>query len=156
MAQHCASMTADVPSSREVRGDGSDKEIDAAMKISRAVDSSLTLRNKRDLIMAFVDRVSADGEIDEEWRAFVEAKRVAELDEIIADEGLKPAETKAFVAHAFRDGSIPVAGTAITRILPPASRFSAEGGHGEKKQQVLTRLTSFFERFFGLSGDEAR
>ena len=141
---------------REVRGDGSDKEIDAAMKISRAVDSSLTLRNKRDLIMAFVDRVSADGEIDEEWRAFVEAKRVAELDEIIADEGLKPAETKAFVAHAFRDGSIPVAGTAITRILPPASRFSAEGGHGEKKQQVLTRLTSFFERFFGLSGDEAR
>ena len=42
---------------REIRGDGSDKEIDAVMKIQRAVDSSLTLRNKRDLIMDFVDRV---------------------------------------------------------------------------------------------------
>ena len=70
--------------------------------------------------MAFVDRVSADGEIDEEWRAYVEAKRVAELDEIIAEEGLKPDETKAFVAHAFRDGRIPMTGTAITGSCRPS------------------------------------
>lgn len=53
-------------------------------------------------------------------------------------------------AHAFRDGSIPATGTAITKILPPASGFSAGGGHGEKKQRVLSRLGDFFERFFGL------
>ena len=53
---------------------------------------------------------------------------------------LKPEETKAFIDHAFRDGSIPITGTAITRILPPVSRFSADGGHGEKKQRVLARL----------------
>jgi type I restriction enzyme, R subunit len=35
-------------------------------------------------------------------------------------------------------------------ILPPASRFAAGAAHGEKKQQVLTRLLAFFERFFGL------
>lgn len=136
---------------RDLRGDGSDKEVDAALKIQRAVDSSLTLRNKKDLIMDFVDRVSASGEIDEEWRTFVEAKRVAELDEIIVEEGLKPDETKSFIEHAFRDGSVPTTGTAITRILPPTSRFSAEGGHGEKKQRVLARLATFFERFFGMS-----
>src|SRR5262249_38821143 len=55
---------------REARGNGSDKELEAVMKIQRAIDSSLTLRNKKDLIMDFVDRVSADGEIDEEWRVY--------------------------------------------------------------------------------------
>ena len=135
---------------RDVRGDGTDKEIEAVANIERAIDSSLTLRNKKDLIMDFVDRVSATGAIDEEWRAFVEAKRTAELDAIIADEGLKPEETRAFVEHAFRDGAIPVTGTAITKILPPASRFSADGGHGEKKQRVLMRLGAFVERFFAL------
>jgi type I restriction enzyme R subunit len=108
------------------------------MKIQRAIDSSLTLRNKRDLIMDFVDRVSADGEIDEEWRPYVEAKRVAELDEIIAEEGLEPDETKAFIGHAFRDGRVPLRGTAITKILPTVSRFSSDGGHGETKQRVLS------------------
>ncbi|WP_344210544.1 type I restriction endonuclease subunit R, EcoR124 family [Kribbella sancticallisti] len=136
---------------REARGNGSDKELAAATKIQRAVDSSLTLRNKKDLIMDFVDRVSASGEIDEEWRAYVDAKRTAELDAIITDESLKQEETKAFIEHAFRDGVIPTTGTAITRILPPASRFSAAGGHGEKKQRVLARLGEFFERFVGLS-----
>lgn len=139
---------------REIRGDGSDKEIEAVRKIERAVDSSLTLRNKKDLIMDFVDRVSATGELDEEWREYVAAKRAAELEDIITEEGLRPAETKIFVGHAFRDGAIPVTGTAITKILPPASRFSPEGGHGEKKQRVLTRLGAFFERFFGLSAGE--
>jgi type I restriction enzyme R subunit len=136
---------------REARGDGSDKELDAVMKIQRAIDSSLTLRSKKDLIMAFVDSVSANGQIDDEWRAFVEASRTQELDRIIMDEGLKADETKAFVEYAFRDGSIPVSGTAIAKILPPRSRFAADGSHGEAKQRVLTKLSTFFERFFGLS-----
>lgn len=136
---------------RDARGNGSDKEMTALMDIQRSIDSSPTLRNKRDLILDFVDRVSASGEIDDEWRAYVEAQRVTELDAIITDENLKPDETRAFIDHAFRDGAIPTTGTAITKILPPASRFSAGGSHGEKKQRVLGRLGEFFERFFGLS-----
>jgi len=136
---------------REVRGNGSDKEMSALMDIERSVDSSPSLRNKKDLIMDFVDRVSASGEIDEEWRTYVDTQRAAELDTIIAEENLKPEETQVFISHAFRDGSIPTTGTAITKILPPASRFSAGGEHSEKKQRVLARLGSFFERFFGLA-----
>lgn len=135
---------------REIRGNGKDKEKSALADIQRSVDSSPTLRNKKDLIMDFVDRVSASGEIDEEWRAYVVAQRMAELDAIISEENLKPDETRTFVEHAFRDGSIPTTGTAITKILPPGSRFSAGGGHGERKQRVLARLGEFFERFFGL------
>jgi type I restriction enzyme R subunit len=133
---------------RDQRGDGDDKEIRA--EITRAIDASPSLRNKKDLIEAFVDRVSATGAIDEEWATYVAARRAAELDKIIQDEGLRAEETREFVERAFRDGSIQSSGTAITLVLPPASRFSADGGHGATKQRVLTKLGDFFERFFGL------
>ncbi|MCL4554605.1 MAG: type I restriction endonuclease subunit R [Actinobacteria bacterium] len=136
---------------RAAHGDGDDKEIRAS--IGRAIDASPSLRNKKDLIEAFVDSVSASGEIDEEWRAFIRARRDTELDAIISAEGLRPEETRAFVARAFRDGAVQATGTAIIEVLPPASRFSPDGGHGEKKQRVLAKLGLFFERFFGLGGD---
>ena len=56
-------------------------------------------------------------------------------------------------AEAFREGAIRTTGTAITKVLPPASRFTADGGHGEKKQRVIAKLATFFERFFGLSSN---
>jgi type I restriction enzyme R subunit len=134
---------------RNERGDGDDKEIRA--EITRAVDASPSLRNKKDLIEDFVDNISVDGDINEEWGAFIRAKRDAELANIITGEDLRPDETVAFVETAFRDGQIRTGGTAITKVLPPISRFSAGGGHGEKKQRVIRKLGDFFERFFGLS-----
>ncbi len=133
---------------REAKGDGLDVEIRA--QITRAVDSSPTLRNKKDLIENFVDSVSATGEIGAEWRAFVDTRRTAELNQIIEDEKLKPEETRAFVESAFRDGVIRTTGTAITKVMPATTRFSADGAHGEKKQRVLAKLIAFFERFMGL------
>lgn len=136
---------------RAERGDGSDKEIRA--EITRAVDASPSMRNKKDLIEAFVDRVSTSGAIDGEWSRFVAARRAAELERIIEDESLQPDETREFIARAFRDGGIQSAGTAITRVLPPASRFAGGGGHGGRKRRVLDKLGEFFERFFGLSSN---
>ncbi len=135
---------------RDERGDGEDKEIRA--EITRAIDASPSLRNKKDLIEAFVDRVSADGAVDEEWARFVAVQREAELSRIIAEEGLRPDETREFVDRAFRDGAIQSTGVAITRVLPPVSRFSGDGGHADKKQRVLAMLGEYFERFIGLSG----
>ena len=54
--------------------------------IARAVDSSPSLRNKKDLIEAFVVSVSATGSVDEEWEAFISARRAEELAAIVADE----------------------------------------------------------------------
>ncbi|WP_448711946.1 type I restriction endonuclease subunit R [Microbacterium profundi] len=133
---------------RAEHGDGEDKEIRA--EISRAVDASPTLRNKKDLIEAFVDSVSVDGAIDEEWQAFIAAKREAELEAIIEDERLRAEATREFMGTAFRDGTLRTTGTAITDVLPPVSRFAADGGHGEKKQRVIAKLGAFFERFFDL------
>ncbi|MFL5916955.1 MAG: type I restriction endonuclease subunit R [Gaiellaceae bacterium] len=135
---------------REQRGDGSDREIETLGKIRRAIDSSISLRNKRDLILAFVDSVSVGSDVKEDWRRYVEARRDQELDQIIVDQGLDPDATRAFVERAFRDGAIPTTGAAVTGILPPTSRFAADDIYGIKKQTVLDRLAAFFDRYFAL------
>jgi type I restriction enzyme, R subunit len=125
----------------------------ARSQIQRAIDSSISLRNKRDLILAFVDRVSVDSDVKEDWRRLVEARRDEELGDLIADESLDADATRAFVERAFRDGAIPTAGAAVTGILPPTSRFAADDGYGIKEQQVLDRLAAFFDRYFTLGSD---
>ncbi|WP_298868445.1 type I restriction endonuclease subunit R [uncultured Microbacterium sp.] len=129
-------------------GDGEDKEIRA--EISRAVDASPSLRSKKDLVEDFVDSISVTGAVDEQWQTFVAAKREAELESLITDQQLRPEQTRAFIEAAFRDGQLRATGTAITKILPPVSRFAADGGHREKKRAAVEALTRFFERFFGL------
>lgn len=133
---------------RANHGDGDDKDLRA--EIARAVDASPSLRNKRDLIEDFVRRVSRSGAVDDEWQAFIAARREAELEAIIADENLRAEAARAFIETAFRDGALRTTGTAITKVLPPESRFSEDGGHGAKKQRVIEKLGAFFERFFGL------
>jgi type I restriction enzyme R subunit len=136
---------------REARGDGDDKVIEAETKIRSAIDASPTLRSKKDLIMAFLDRVTATGPIDAEWTAYVAMQRAAELDQIIAEEKLNADQTRAFVEQAFRDGAVPTAGTAITKLLPPVSKFAPSDAYGLQKGRVITRLQEYFDRFFNLS-----
>jgi type I restriction enzyme R subunit len=132
----------------KAKGTGADKEIRAT--IERAINSSPSLRNKKDLIEQFVDSLSTTTKVDAQWQAFMAAKKVEELERIIADENLNADATRSFVENAFRDGSIPTTGTAITKILPPVSRFAKNNGHAAKKQTVLDKLATFFERYFGL------
>ena len=132
----------------KAKGTGQDKEIRAT--IDRAINSSPSLRNKKDLIVQFVDSVSTAAKMDEKWLSFIAAKKTEELDDIIREENLNADETRSFIANAFRDGMIPATGTAITRVLPPVSRFSKNNNHSIKKQTVFDKLTIFFERYFGL------
>jgi type I restriction enzyme R subunit len=134
------------PNEDEVDGLLSEEEFE-----TEALDASPTLRNKKDLIERFVDSLSASAEVDASWRTFIEARREEELQRIITEEGLDPKGTAALVENAFRDGTIPMTGTAITRILPPVTRFSADGRHAMKKQTVVEKLKTFFDRFSGLS-----
>jgi type I restriction enzyme R subunit len=133
---------------REPAEDGADEA--ERFRSSRAIDSSISLRNKRDLILAFVDRVSVDSDVKEDWHRYVEARRDEELDHLISDEGLDPDATRAFIERAFRNGAIPTAGAAVTAILPPTSRFGESDLYGIKKQTVLDRLAAFFERYYTL------
>lgn len=119
--------------------------------IEDAIDASPSLRNKKDLIMNFVDSMSVTGEVDDEWRVFVTQRREAELAEIIDAERLRPEQTRSFIEAAFRDGAIATNGTAIAQVLPPVSRFAKDNNLGAKKERVIAKLTGYFERFSKLA-----
>jgi type I restriction enzyme R subunit len=129
------------------------KNKELLLDINKAIDSSVELRNKKDLINQFITTLDVHAVVDEDWQRFVEEKKVEELEQIIANENLDRDATYAFVKNAFRDGGIATTGTAITKVLPPVSRFSPTGERTQKRESVLNKLTSFFERFFDISGD---
>ena len=112
-------------------GNCEDKEILASIR--KAVDASIQLRSKKELIEAFIGRVNVDTKVTTDWRRFVLEQEEADLSEIIKGEKLKPEETRKYVSNAFRDGAIKTTGTEIDKLMPPVSRFGG-GGRAKKKQ----------------------
>lgn len=130
------------------------KNRELLVDINKAIDSSVELRNKKDLINAFITSLDVHSVVDDDWRKFVDEKKVQELDQIIESESLDREATYRFIRNAFRDGSVPTTGTAISKVLPPVSRFSPTGERTQKRESVLTKLSNFFERFFDISGND--
>lgn len=128
------------------------KNRDILVDINKAIDSSVELRNKKDLINQFIASLDIHSVVDDDWQKFVDKKKIEELEKIIDNEGLDHDATYAFVRNSFRDGGVATSGTAITKVLPPVSRFSPTGERTQKRESVLSKLTSFFERFFDISG----
>ncbi|MEK7375783.1 MAG: type I restriction endonuclease subunit R, partial [Candidatus Margulisiibacteriota bacterium] len=127
------------------------KNHELLVDINKAIDSSVELRNKKDLINQFITSLDIHSVVDEDWQKFVEKKKVDELEKIIETEKLDRDATYTFVKNAFRDGGVPTTGTAIAKVLPPVSRFSPTGERTKKRENVLDKLTRFFERFFDIS-----
>ncbi|MEI6831652.1 MAG: type I restriction endonuclease subunit R [Candidatus Omnitrophota bacterium] len=127
------------------------KNREILVDINKAIDSSVELRNKKDLINQFITSLDIHSVVDDDWQKFVDKKKIEELEKIITNEGLDHDATYAFVRNSFRDGSVATTGTAITKILPPVSRFSPGGERSKKRESVLDKLTRFFERFFDVS-----
>lgn len=119
--------------------------------INKAIDSSVELRNKKDLIEQFISNINAESSVDDDWQTFVNSKKIEELNKIIAEENLDREETYRFVESAFRDGSVQTSGTAITKIMPPVSRFNPDQNRSKKRETVLDRISAFFNKFFDIS-----
>lgn len=139
---------------RKLNESGVDKAADKEIKasISRAVDSSLSLRSKKDLIESFIARVNVQNgvDVDEAWSQFVAEQRSQELEQIIEDERLEGAATRVFMDQAFRSGLVQTAGTSLSRVMPAVSIFSPTGEHERQRTRVIEKLQSYFERFFTL------
>ncbi len=127
-----------------------DKEI--VISISKAIDSSVELRNKKELIQQFIDSLTPSTNVDDDWHSFVDAKKLEELDTIITEENLDKDETYKFINNAFRDGFVQSTGTAISKVLPPVSRFTPTGDRTKKRDTVIEKLTAFFNKFWDISG----
>lgn len=118
--------------------------------IQKAIDSSINLRSKKDLIEDFIAHINVNTDVDKDWKAFVQARCKADLEALIVEKKLRPEKTRHFIKNAFRDRYLKTTGTDIDQILPPVSRFNQSGKRSEKKQIVIDKLTVFFEKFAGL------
>jgi type I restriction enzyme, R subunit len=127
------------------------KDSELLVDINKAIDSSVELRNKKDLINQFITSLDIHSVVDEDWQKYVEKKKIEELEEIIKHENLNPNETYKFIRNAFRNGSVATTGTDLAKVLPAVSRFSPGGERSQKRESVLNRLILFFERFFDIS-----
>lgn len=132
--------------------EGHTKDKNILLDINKAIDSSIELRNKKDLINQFISSLDVHSNVDEDWQTFVKEKKIEELEKIIKNENLDREATYKFINNAFRDWSVSTNGTAISKILPPVSRFSPTGERTQKRESVLDKLIKFFERFFDISG----
>ena len=124
-----------------------DKEILAS--ITKAVNSSIELRSKKELIDSFVASVNADTNVLDDWKTFVKEQREKDISTLITEERLKNEEARKFIDNAFRDGLLRTTGTDIDKIMPPVSRFGG-GNRAEKKNGIIAKLTVFFEKYLGL------
>lgn len=124
-----------------------DKEV--LITIRKAVDASPELRSKKALIETFIAGINDVSDVMLEWRNYVAEEKEKQLVTIIKEESLKEEETRKFMDVAFRDGSVKTSGTAIDKLMPPMSRFGG-GNRAEKKQGVIQKLQTFFEKFFGI------
>ena len=131
------------------------KNKETLVDIKKAIDATVGLRNKKDLILQFIDSLDAHSVVEEAWQTYIETKRREELEEIIKQENLNRDETYKFMQNAFRNGYIiTTTGTDLAKVLPPISRFSPSGERASKRQTVSDKITAFFNRFFDISSKE--
>ena len=131
------------------------QDTEIRVKIQKALDASPDLKDKKELVERFIDsQTPGEGNILDQWEAYVIEHRKQELAQIIADEKLKEDETIQFMRQSFEDGSVNTNGLAITKLMPPMPIFGAGAGkRAEKKKNVIGKLEAFFNRFFNLIED---
>lgn len=125
---------------------GQDKTIIA--NIRTAINSSIELRSKKELIEGFIEDINVSDSVGEDWKRYVSERKEADLAELIQHERLKPEETRKFMDNAFRDGALKTIGTDIDKIMPPANPFDKKSS--EKKKGIIERIKAFFEKYLGL------
>lgn len=123
------------------------KKAEAKTQIERAVNSSVSFHDKKDLIMDFVDSISANEQIDEKWLSFVEAKYQEELDQIIKEKNLNPQATIEYMKAAFEKREVSSRGTSFAKIHR-ISRFSV--GNDDQRAEIVASLSLLLDRFIGI------
>lgn len=119
--------------------------------IERAIGASYELRNKKDLIEAFIDSLDSSKDVTADWEKYLAEAKERELSAIIEEEALDDAATREFMANALVDGGVPESGTEVAGLMTKKpSRFAPANAYADMKARVLDRLKTFFDRFNGL------
>ncbi|WP_187932452.1 HsdR family type I site-specific deoxyribonuclease [Helicobacter pylori] len=121
-------------------------------QIEPIINSSIELRNKKDLIMDFIDKYNKDQEAHAHFQDYIHQKREEEFQNIIEENRLNEEKAYSFMQHAFRGGEISFNGTKFPEIIEEKpSMFSQNSRYQEVKEKVAASLSRFFHRFCDLT-----
>ncbi|MUU59731.1 type I restriction endonuclease subunit R [Helicobacter pylori] len=121
-------------------------------KIEPIINSSIELRNKKDLIMDFIDKYNKDQEVHAHFQDYIHQKREEEFQNIIEENRLNEEKAYSFMQHAFKVGKISFNGTEFPKIIEEKpSMFSQNSRYQEVKEKVAASLSRFFHRFCDLT-----
>ena len=120
--------------------------------IDRAIKSSPQMRDKKELIDAFIKSITPGSDVDDDWNTFVRMKMQEEINDIINTEHLKEAPARKFIHDSFDNGYVQTEGTGIADIMPPLNPFKKNAGREEKKAVILDKIKALFNRFYDLVG----
>ncbi|GAA7415060.1 type I restriction endonuclease subunit R [Helicobacter pylori] len=121
-------------------------------KIEPIINSSIELRNKKDLIMDFIDKYNKDQEVHAYFQEYIHQKREEEFQNIIEENRLNEEKAYSFMQHAFRGGEINFSGTEFPKIIEEKpSRFNKNSRYQEVKEKAAASLSRFFYRFCDLT-----
>ncbi|ELJ1596127.1 type I restriction endonuclease subunit R [Campylobacter upsaliensis] len=119
--------------------------------ILKLLDSSLSLRSKRELFLRFIDSLHDQSNVAKDFSTYIKMCKDNALQDIINALNLDPKKTKEFMQDSFERGELRDYGRAFDEILPHSPLFGkgAEQTHKVRKQ-ALEKLQAFFELFKGL------
>ncbi len=124
---------------------------DTLVSITKSIDSSPDLRDKKNLIEAFVNSLTPSSDVYEDWKTFVDEQKTKELQNIIKKEELDSQKAKKFMEMAFMRGYVPEGGLEINDILPPIDPFDAKANRSGRLQRVVECLKNFFSKYFDIA-----
>lgn len=127
-----------------------DKEI--LITIQKTIMASPDLKNKKDLIMTFIESLDQNSNVYADFGSFMNSKKKEELDKIINEENLNKEGTYKFIQRSFEQGRVETNGTEVSNILPPMNMFTPNNEYQEKKNIVIDKILEFFDKFFSITG----
>ena len=131
--------------------DGHQQDTEIRVKIAKAIDSSPDLRDKKELIDKFIDDLTPDSEVDDEWKRYVNREKREQFEQIVSEEHLKREKAVEFIEDAFQRGYVPEGGMELDGIMPPINPFDKSANRQGKIQAVVERLKAFFNRFIDIT-----
>ncbi|EJP4247181.1 type I restriction endonuclease subunit R [Campylobacter upsaliensis] len=119
--------------------------------ILKLLDSSLSLRSKKELFLRFIDSLHTQSNVAKDFSTYIKTHKNNALQDIINALNLDPKKTKEFMQDSFERGELRDYGRAFGEILPPSPLFGkgAEQTH-KVREKALEKLQAFFELFKGL------
>ncbi|MHB70022.1 type I restriction endonuclease subunit R [Campylobacter jejuni] len=118
--------------------------------ILKTIISNPSLRDKKELIQEFLNEIDHNKNSDYKslFESFMQRKKEQELQKIIEDENLNEHLTKEYLDEAFGLNFFQDKGEGIGRLLPLINPFAPKSeGNDEKRQQIIDKLKSFFDKF---------